>query len=120
MFSTPFDISTTDSLGKEIKKFQKRIESQKLDLLVLETKLLDTIQLTSREWIPRYMQEQIDLLETKRGLMINRIFSEKTYLTKLNSIVANLDQKLQIRTRDWRSFAEYGISRALFLQERRQ
>ena len=105
-----------DSISKRIDPIEGQIENHRTDLLLSESKLLDTLQLPSKKWIPRYMVEEIQELEKRRMTLLEQINFEKQNLNELTQSLNSMKVLIQINTREWRSYAEYGISRALFLK----
>lgn len=94
------------------------IEKIKMDLLVLETKLLDVIPLEVDRKAPGHLREENDrLIETREGLL-RRIQEERQLFDQLTAQVEALRQLAFNREdrRDWRAFAEYARSRAQFLK----
>jgi len=105
------------SIENKVNVFESQVEKQRLDLILLESNLSETIRLPSKKWIPGYMLDEIRKLEKRRMLLLEQIQNEKTSLKVMTQTMSELKLMIQIRTRDWRSVAEYGISRALFLKE---
>ena len=105
-----------ESISKRIEPIEGQIENHRTDLLLSESKLLDTLQLPSKKWIPRYMVEEIQELEKRRMALLEQINIEKQSLNELTQSLKSMKVLIQINTREWRSYAEYGISRALFLK----
>ena len=95
-----------------------KIEKIKMDLLVLETRLLDTLPLSEEETLPVYIKtEKSRISEAKEGLL-RRIETEKSDFNEMLSQIESLKRLMALREnrRDWRAYAEYGKSRALFLK----
>ena len=105
-----------ESIGKKIKPVEDQIERHRLDLLLQESKLLNTLQLPSKKWLSNYMTQEIKELEKHRSILLEQIINEKRSLQDLTQSLNSLKIIIQIRTREWRSYGEYGISRALFLR----
>ena len=95
-----------------------KIEKIKMDLLVLETRLLDTLPLDMEKNLPDYIQHEKLKISDTRGGMLERIKEERHVFDLLSSQINNLKSSILLKEnrRDWRAFAEYGKSRALFLQ----
>jgi len=108
--------------NKRLRQFEENVEQQRLDLIVLQSKLLDSIYFDNekRRWIPDFMQEEIRKLREKRRQLLNDIDAEKANIRDLEISIEDLRQKIKVRSKNWRGFAEYGISRALFLKEREE
>lgn len=113
--------SIYSSLEKQLGIFEKSIEEQKLNLILLETKLYQTIRLPEKKnWIPPFMLEEIRKLNQRRQRLLEEIEKERELIDQLSETIKAIRLRMEIRTKDWRSFAEYGISRALYLKERTQ
>jgi tetratricopeptide (TPR) repeat protein len=94
------------------------LERSRMDLLVLESKLLDTLPLEVDGKAPAYLKEEgRRLLELREGLL-KRIHEERQVFEELSGQMAELQQTADRREvrRDWRAFAEFGRSRAMFLK----
>ncbi len=97
---------------------ERRLESIKMDLLVLETKLLNLIQLTPDTEAPDYLQLEKHEINQTRNELMKQIQTERQ---NFSSMLAEMDTmkkmiKVKEERQDWRAFAEYGKSRALFLK----
>jgi len=94
------------------------LERSKLDLLVLESKLLDTIHLEVDDKSPAYLKEEGKrLMELREGLL-KSIHTERQVFDDISSQMEELKQTANRREarRDWRAYAEFGRSRVLFLK----
>ncbi|MBN1541069.1 tetratricopeptide repeat protein [candidate division KSB1 bacterium] len=94
-----------------------KIEKVKLDLLMLETKLLDTIALPADEKVPTHIREEKKRLQETREGLLNRIREERRTFNQLSDLMADIRDRTDTRRerRDWRVYAEYGRARASFL-----
>ncbi len=97
---------------------EKRIEKIKLDLLVLETKLLNLIQLNPNIDTPDYLQQEKQELNIQRNNLLTQIQQERQTFQNMLADMNDMKQAIQTKEnrQDWRAFAEYGKSRALFLK----
>lgn len=95
------------------------LEKIKTNLLVMESEMIDTLPVQG-DWpgIPDYLQDERQrLLEARQG-MLRRIEEERRKVDRLEAGM----EKLRLTTRrkqsrmDWRAYAEFGKSRALFMQ----
>ena len=89
-------------------------------ILVEETKLLDTIPLVDPgKEIPKYLIKKKKELRDFREKMISNLLNERDHLLIMQYNIDNLIKLVERRERrkNWRGYAEYGISRALFLKE---
>jgi tetratricopeptide (TPR) repeat protein len=103
---------------KALKDESASLERTKMDLLVLESKLLDTIPLEVDGKATAYLKEEgRRLLELREGLL-KRIHEERQVFDDLSSQMEELKQTANRREvrRDWRAYAEFGRSRAMFLK----
>ncbi len=109
------------AIAENIDKEQKQINSIQVNLLLLETRLLNSIQLTSsKKYVPKFMLEEKKKLEKKRKILLRQIILERNEYRDLLDQIQQLKLVYEKRNKDWRSYAEYGISRALYLKEREQ
>ncbi len=95
------------------------VEKMKTDLLVMESELIDTLPLQGA-WpeLPDYIQEERQLLLEVRQGLLRRIQEERS---RVNELVVQMEELRRITQRkqsrmDWRAYAEFGKSRALFMQ----
>lgn len=108
-------------IAENIDKEKKQIKNIQVNLLLLETRLLNSIQLTtSKKYVPKFMFEEKKKLEKKRRLLLQEIIHERDEYNNLQDQIQQLKLVYEKRNKDWRSYAEYGISRALYLKEREQ
>jgi tetratricopeptide (TPR) repeat protein len=95
------------------------VEKLKTDLLVMESELIDALPLqTAWPDLPDHLQEERQrLLEVRQGLL-HRIQEERS---RVNQIADEMEELRRVTRRkqsrmDWRAYAEFGKSRALFMQ----
>ncbi|MBN2412294.1 tetratricopeptide repeat protein [candidate division KSB1 bacterium] len=107
-----------EEVEKSIAVQEKRIEKIKLDLLVLETKLLNLIQLSPNIDTPDYLQQEKQEINLLRNNLLTQIQQERQTFQNLLADMNDMKQAIQTKEnrQDWRAFAEYGKSRALFLK----
>ncbi len=99
-----------------------RIEKIKMNLLMLESRLLDAMPLQSEPTSPTYLKEEGDKINDTRISLLKRIHEERKTFNSISSQMKEL-RKLAVRKenrRDWRAYAEYGKSRALFMKTQKQ
>ena len=117
MFPKSYDnVNINKEIENSLKPFKERLEKQQLDLLLVEIDLLDAFQIVSKKWIPKFMLEEIEAVKNHSSKLIDQINSEKAKIDDMLQLIEQLRLKLEVRTKDWRTYAEYGISRALFLK----
>ena len=99
---------------------ETKIEQIKLDLLMLETNLMDSIQPSADKLAtPGHIKEERSRIMQTRAGLLKRIQEERTTFDRMNILIQKLHIKTDIKKdrRDWRGFAEYGLTRARFLKE---
>ena len=107
-------------VNSRLKQSETHVSSLKVQILVEETKLLDTIPLSEPgEEIPQYLIKKKGELKDLREKMIVHLLNERDHLLLMQQNIDKLMKLVERRERqkDWRGYAEYGISRALFLKE---
>ena len=110
-------ITSVAQVNANIEREKGRIEKRQMELLVLESKLVDDLRAAGDAPPDDLNQRQRDMLAkitAERGELSAR-------LEQLNQLAAGTAVKEQ--RRNWRAYAEYGRSRAAFLlrqQERRE
>ncbi|OQX89079.1 hypothetical protein B6D60_00170 [candidate division KSB1 bacterium 4484_87] len=103
-----------------LKSQRQHIENLKVKLLIEETKLLDALPLDGKgQKIPEYLLTEKKRLQEVRKKMIENLRAEKDQLVYMQEEIARMNKLVERRERrkDWRGYAEYGVSRALFLKE---
>ena len=98
---------------------EDRVEKLKVKVLIEESKLIDAISLNGYgEEIPKHIVTEKKKLKNFREKMIDRLLSERDNLLLMQQNIYDLRQLAERRERrkDWKGYAEYGISRALFLK----
>ncbi len=105
-------------VGSSIAQEEKKIEKIKMDLLVLETKLLNLIQLSPDMDTPLYLQQEKEGITLTRNNLLTQIQTERKSFEQFSMQIKDMKEKIQIKKerQDWRAFAEYGKSRAMFLK----
>lgn len=108
----------TEEVQTSLSDEEAAIEKIKTDLLVLESNLLDCLPLNeSDKGMPDYLQEERKMLLETRHQLIEQIQEERKSFDLLATKMQELQQiaaRRQTR-KDWRAYAEYGKSRALYL-----
>jgi tetratricopeptide (TPR) repeat protein len=95
------------------------IEKTKTDLLVLETNLLDRLPLNEADAaVPEHLRSEREELISSRQNLLAQIQTERQSFEVLSAGMTGLQQlaSRQPARQDWRAYAEYGKTRALFLQ----
>lgn len=109
--------TVTSNLDEERDKIEKR----KMELLVLETKLVNAFDFGNKNPAGQFNQERQELLQDQTTLLA-RIQKERQTLESLLTEVDNLKQVTSTKEqrRNWRAYAEYGKSRAMFLKRQQR
>ncbi|MCI0494774.1 tetratricopeptide repeat protein [candidate division KSB1 bacterium] len=98
---------------------EDRVEKLKVKLLVEETKLIDVVAFENYgENVPQHIVQEKKKIKNFTENLINTISSEKENLQMIQTNIYNLKKLAERRERrkDWSGYAEYGISRAMFLK----
>jgi len=106
-------------VSNSLEQEEDRVEKLKVRVLIEESKLLDAISLNGYgEEVPKHILEEKKKLKEFREKLINRLLNERDNLLLVQDNIYNLKQLAERRERrkDWKGYAEYGISRALFLK----
>ncbi|MBN2411395.1 tetratricopeptide repeat protein [candidate division KSB1 bacterium] len=98
------------------------IENIKMSILVMESKFMNGISLDQKQELPLFIKEENNKLITQRSVLLTKIRKERQLLNKLSEKVKTLQNLSLIneQQKNWRGYAEYGKSRALFLVKRKQ
>lgn len=96
-----------------------KMERIKLDLLMLETKLLDMLEISSEQPMPEHIQEEQERIAEARIGLLKRIREERQTFEKMSYLIDSMKHRTEVKQdrRDWRAYAEYGRTRARFLKE---
>ena len=99
-----------------------KIEKIKMDLLVMESRLLDALPIGQDDGTPTQLVEEKQKIADSRMALLKQLQVERETFTDLSDQMASLQQLAERREtrRDWRAYAQYGKSRALFLINRPQ
>lgn len=106
-------------VNTSLEQEEDRVEKLKVKVLVEESKLLDAISLDGYgEQVPKHLIEEKKKLNAFRENLIGHLLTERDNLILLQDNIYELKQLAERRERrkDWKGYAEYGISRALFLK----
>jgi tetratricopeptide (TPR) repeat protein len=100
-----------------LKDANSNLEKTQMDLLVLESKLLDAMPISIDNKAPTYLKDESQRLMEMREGLLKRIHEERQVFNELSEQMDELQRLADRREarRDWRGFAEFGRSRAMFL-----
>ncbi|MCL4704602.1 hypothetical protein KJ068_05550 [bacterium] len=101
-----------------LREQEKSLEQLKVQLLVLESKLLDSIRLDGAGQVPKYIQDHYAQLAKSRDELVDSILTERRIFEEVSQKVDQVrsDITRMESRRHWRAYAEYGKTRALFLK----
>lgn len=106
-------------VNNSLEQEEDRIEKLKVQILIEESRLIDAIALNgySKE-VPKHIIEEKKKIRGFRENLIDNLLTERDNLQLMQENIYNLKQLAERRERrkDWKGYAEYGISRALFLK----
>ncbi len=102
----------------EIANQEKRLEALKTDLLLLESRLLETIPVRGDDGLAQYAEGPRREIRQSRQIVLQRIVDERQEFETLSQRVSEVKRQIEKveRQRDWRAYAEYGRARALYLK----
>jgi tetratricopeptide (TPR) repeat protein len=106
------------SVRKSLITQKKRIEKLKVELLLLESKLLDTIPLNATNGASGFLKKERERLEKQRDELAKNIVAERKLFQSFTENFQAMERRLaqkEVR-KQWRAYAEYGKTRALFLK----
>ena len=106
-------------VNNSISKEENRVEKLKVRILLEETKLLDHLHIhDGNKNTPKYIVEEKKKIKNFKENMIDILLKERDSILLMQNTIDSLKKLAERRERrkDWRGYAEYGISRALFLK----
>ncbi len=94
------------------------LEKLKVRLLVLESKLIDSIRMEGAGQLPKYLQDHYGQLARSKDQLIENILKERKTFDEVSFSLEQVRSELVRKEsrRHWRAYAEYGKARALFLK----
>lgn len=98
---------------------QRRMaEKIRVDLMLLESKLLELIPLEGQSDIPQYLEEEKEKIKETRDVLIENILEERKLFDGFKWSMTGLkDEIARVKSRKhWRGFSEYGKARAYFMK----
>jgi hypothetical protein len=100
-----------------LRQQEQMMERLKIQLLVLESKLLTTINLDGKT-VPKYIKEELDRLTRSQDHLIENIISERKLFEEASQHIELMQKEMERKEsrRHWHAYAEYGKARALFLK----
>lgn len=105
-------------VSRSLQKQEVAVEKMKINLLLLESKLIDMIPLQSEGKVPKYIAEERNRLNATRGRLFENIVVERETFERFGAAIQSM-RKLMERIdsqRQWRAYAEYGKTRAFFMK----
>ena len=106
-------------VNNSLEQEEDRIEKLKVQILIEESRLIDAIALNGFDkQVPKHLIEEKKKIKYFRESLIDNLLTERDRLLLMQESIYSLKQLAERRERrkDWKGYAEYGISRALFLK----
>jgi len=106
-------------VNNSLEQEEDRIETLKVKILIEESRLIDAIALDGdNKKVPEHIIEENKKIKGFRENLIDHLLAERDNLQLMQVNIYQLKQLAERRERrkDWKGYAEYGISRALFLK----
>jgi tetratricopeptide (TPR) repeat protein len=100
-----------------LKEQEQLLEKLKVQLLVLESKLIDTIRLDGKQ-VPKYIQQEHQRLVKLQEQLLENIVAERQLFEEASEKIELMHMEIERKEsrRHWHAYAEYGKARALFLK----
>jgi tetratricopeptide (TPR) repeat protein len=100
-----------------LRQQEQLMEKLKVQLLVLESKLLTTINLDGKT-VPKYIKEELDQLTHSQNHLIENIVAKHKLFEEASQYIELMQKEMERKEsrRHWHAYAEYGKARALFLK----
>ncbi|MDZ7289328.1 MAG: hypothetical protein ONB44_07885 [candidate division KSB1 bacterium] len=100
-----------------LREQEQMMEKLKVQLLVLESKLLNTISLDGKA-VPKYIKDEHDRLARLHDQLFESIVAERKLFEEVSQNIELMHKEIERREsrRHWHAYAEYGKARALFLK----
>lgn len=100
---------------------RKMAEQLRVDLLLLESKLLDLIplnKLNRKNAVPKYIEEEKRKIDETRDNLIQLILQERKRFDEFQWGVQDIHEEITRKSsrKHWRAYAEYGKARCYFLK----
>ncbi|MBD3288757.1 tetratricopeptide repeat protein [candidate division KSB1 bacterium] len=114
------NVSIIKKVNNSLEVEQSKIEELKVQLLIQESKLLTTLPLAQPgDKSENYLVKEHKKIENFRENLITNLLRERDNLIFMKNQIDRLKKvaERKEKRKDWRGYAEYGISRALFLKE---
>ncbi|HHL71466.1 MAG TPA: tetratricopeptide repeat protein [Bacteroidetes bacterium] len=114
----------TNNIERRIARVEEGMEQNKqmaenlrVQLLLLETKLLDMIPFPSKD-VPKYIKHEHERVNRTRENLIKKILEERKLFDEFRWSVEKIREEIFIKRsrKHWRAYAEYGKARAYFLK----
>ncbi len=101
---------------------RQKAEKINLELLMLESRLLEVLPVGLDGTAPDHLKKEKKKLKQIRTSLLERIQKERQNFKAITEQMDELEKMAEIKEsrRNWRAFAEYGKSRALFLKRNKE
>jgi len=107
-----------DEINTRLLQQEAAVEKMKINLLLLESKLIDMIPLQTEGKVPKYIEEERMRLNVKRETLFESIVAERDNFERFSVTIQTMRKMLERieSRRHWRGYAEYGKTRAFFMK----
>lgn len=123
LFPDNLNNSLIKKVSNSLSLEEQKIEKLKVQILIQESNLLTSLPLSGNgENKPKYLVNEKKKIEDFRENILKNLKTEHDNLKFMRTQIDNLKKlaERKEKRKDWRGYAEYGISRALFLKEMEQ
>ena len=113
------NVNIMKKISNSLVNEKSKLEKLKIKILIQESRLLTTLPLGESGQMPKYVFKEEKKLEEFRENLLQNLMDERRNLIYMQNQIDQLKKlsERKERRKDWRGYAEYGISRALFLKE---
>lgn len=106
------------AIRAQIAEQRKHLQTLRTDLLLLESRLLETIPMARGNGVPEDIVAQRERLHQRRENIVRQLVEERRIFNTVAESLERLEREVEKREmqKDWRAYAEYGKARAVFLK----
>jgi len=111
-----------DNITSYLETQLNEVEEIKMSILVLESKFMNGISLDKKQEVSSFIEEKKNDLNKQRRVLLTKIRKERILLNRLSEKIKTIQNFSIIyeQQKNWRAYAEYGKTRALFLVKKKQ
>ena len=103
-------------------KLEGELEKLRLNLLVLESRILQILPTGGAEDTPSFLKKRLAKVQKQRGQLLDRVREEREAIASLRDEIQTLREEFERRENapNWRAYAEYSRARAIYLRKVKQ